>query len=121
MSKTDLLEQLETFKHLQADWDSYDGSAIDHQCVEKAKAFLQSLPDDLAEPQVFPCAHGGVNICWSLALVEVDVDIRCDLPEGAEFELESWKDTSLDDEDEEHTGLSAAETLKHLTRNLGSS
>ena len=60
----DVLFDLQTLSHLAPDWDSYGSSPPDKGILDKAEAFLLSLPTGTPSPSVVPVSGGGVQFEW---------------------------------------------------------
>lgn len=57
---------LDTFRTLQAGWDSYGGLPINEGAIEHAKQFLNNtLFSTLDKPFITPTSNGGVQVEWT--------------------------------------------------------
>lgn len=61
--KPETRERLESFRTIEAGWDTYDGRPIDPACIDAAIAFYERIGDECVPRfAVFPTPEGGVQV-----------------------------------------------------------
>jgi hypothetical protein len=64
--KADLLEELFALErdHAEPDWDGYGAEPISSAALFRAKAFIRSLPESLATPELSVEPDGAISLDW---------------------------------------------------------
>ena len=111
------IERLESFKAIEANWDSYGAPPIDHRVITEARTVLDSL--DAWKVWIYPTTQAGIQFeAEKMTGTPMGIEIAIEVDEDGLFSYECGgrkkADTTQDSDETHHDRPSVIEWLKAM-------